>query len=64
MNVKELMEILAEMPPELEVIVERHSDYGYAGEPQITKAIGRDFYVRRWYPELGDGPEVENFLLI
>jgi hypothetical protein len=63
MNVKELMEILADMPPEMKVLVERHSDYDHAGVAEI-KAIDKDFYVMRWHESLGDGPEVENFLLI
>lgn len=66
MNVKELMEILAEMPPEMEIIVTQHSDYCIAGGVTVEKAIDKDFYIMRWHDSIEDeaGEEVRDYLLI
>ena len=65
MNVKELMEILAEMPPEMEVIITRHSDYRIADSASVEKAFDKDFYIMRWHASIDEcGSEVKNYLLI
>jgi hypothetical protein len=64
MNVKELMEILAEMPPEMEIIVTQHSDYCIADSASVEKAIDKDFYIMRWHASIEDDSEVKNYLLI
>lgn len=64
MNVKELMEILAGMPPEMEIIVTRHSDYCIADGAIVEKAFDKDFYIMRWHDSIEDDSEVKNYLLI
>jgi hypothetical protein len=66
MNVKELMEILAGMPPEMEIIVNQHSDYCCAYGATVEKAIDKDFYIMRWHEDFKDRLEVKvkDYLLI
>lgn len=66
MNVKELMEILADMPPEMEIIVNQHSDYCTASGANVEKAIDKDFYIMRWHEDFEGRPEIKirDYLLI
>ena len=64
MNVKELMEILAEMPSEMEIIVTSHSDYCIADGAYVKKAIDKDVYIMQWHDSIEDDSEVKNYLFI
>lgn len=54
MNVKELKLILDNYPDNMEVIVDRHSDYGFIGGHEIVQAVDKGDWLMHPHTTMSD----------
>lgn len=66
MNIKELKAIIANIPDDTEIVIERHSDYALVDEHYFIKGVDKNGWIMRTHPTMSEENKVnekEYFLL-